>query len=210
MHRVSTTPDVGRMGEALARPGMDPRTWKSLAVVTKVVVDPQHGVFCDVICVPSEAPGCARLGAPYAGNGFGAYFPVKVDDEVIVGIPDGDPAAGLVIVARIWSGGDPPPAELEQHPNDPLVLCEDGATLRLAVQGAGNAVLEARGGGQVRLGAEAASRGVARQNDVITLRLSELQACLDARYQPLPGPPVPLAIQTHGDITSSSDKVRSA
>lgn len=214
MSRVSTTPDVNRISEAVSRPGIDPRTWKSLAVVAAVHNDPGHGPFADLVLIPSGARMTARFGAPYAGNGFGAYFPVEVDDEVVVGVPDGDPQAGGVILGRLWSGGDPPPREIIDHPSDVLVLAKAGQTVRIVVDGAGDAVVAARGSGHVRLGDEAADRGVARIEDQVKLHLAELQACLDTRYQLRPSPP-PLDLTAYlpgvsGEVTTASDKVKSS
>lgn len=211
--RVSTTIDTNRLAQAVSQPGIDPRTWVSLAYVTAVHVDPGHGYFVDVVTMPDRWALPARVGTEYAGNGFGAFFPLLVDDEVLVEAPSGNPAAGLVVTKRLWSGGDPPPAELADHPDDVLVLARAGTTVRIATLGAGTVVIEARGSGQVKLGAEAASRGVARLDDETKIDLTTLQACLDTRYQLRPSPP-PLVLSafvggvpTH--ITTASDKVKS-
>jgi len=122
--------------------------------------------------------------------------------------PHGEPDAGLVAIARPWDAGTPPPAEIASHPLDLLLLVESGRTIRIATQGAGNAVIDARGTGQVQLGGESGLSNCARQGDSVGVTLSTLQTSLDARYMLNPGPPVPLASPVTGTITSGSTKVQ--
>lgn len=157
--RVSSLLDMGRLSQAVSRPGIDPRTWVSLAIVNSVVVDPEEGVFCGITLMPSEIEETARLGAAYAGNGFGFYAPPKVDDEVMVCAPSGDPSQGLVITGRLWSPSDVPPTEASSHPQDVLLKVEDGQTLRLKVSG----------GGKVIMGDETSAKGVARLDDEVNI-----------------------------------------
>lgn len=151
MRRASSQIDFAAMGRVLARPGMDPRSWCSLAIVQSVVVDEAEGVFCDVLLMPSKRRETARLGAAYAGSGWGLYAPPMVDDEVLVSAPSGDPAQGLVITSRLWSPADVPPADAAAHPEDVLLTVRPGKSLRLVVSG----------GGKVILGSAAASQPVA-------------------------------------------------
>jgi hypothetical protein len=137
---------------------MDPRAWCSLAIVQSVVVDEAEGVFCDVLLMPSKRRETARLGAAYAGSGWGLYAPPMVDDEVLVSAPSGDPAQGLVITSRLWSPADVPPADAATHPEDVLLTVRPDKSLRLVVSG----------GGKVVLGTADASRGVARLDDTTT------------------------------------------
>lgn len=199
--------DVNRMSEAVSRPGIDPRLWVSLAIVTEVFVDADHGHFVQVLCVPSQAVHPARVGTLYSGNGFGLYLPLEVDDEVVVVAPDGDPAAGLVVIPRLWSGGDPPPEEAATKPTDLLLLAKAGATVRIATAGDGDVVIEARGSGVVKLGGESGLSDAARNGDSIEVTLSTLQSSLDARYVTLGGSP-PLVLPVTGNITSGSEKVK--
>lgn len=135
--RVSPAPDIARIGAALARPGMDPRIWVSLAIIRAVNLDSQHGPFADVVLLPSQLKATARLGAAYAGPGFGLYLPVEVDDEVKVEAPSGDPAEGLVVTERMWSPAAPPPQEAIDHPTDLVLHVESGRTFRISVSGGG-------------------------------------------------------------------------
>lgn len=52
----------------------------------------------------------ARLVAPFAGNGRGAFFRPEVDDEVLVGFEHGDKRRPYVL-GGLWSTTDPPPAD---------------------------------------------------------------------------------------------------
>lgn len=176
--RVSGILDMGRLSQAVSRPGIDPRTWVSLAIVNSVVVDPVEGVFCGITLMPSEIEETARLGAAYAGNGFGFYAPPKVDDEVMVCAPSGDPSQGLVITGRLWSPSDVPPAEASSHPQDVLLKVEEGQTLRLKVSG----------GGKVYLGDDAGTQPVALGQSVQDY-LEQVQLLFDTllAWVPVPG-----------------------
>lgn len=163
--------DVGRLANALSRPGIDPRTWVTLATVTAFHLDANDGPYVDVSILtdmmidndgnPVPHIETARVGSFYAGNGFGFYAPLAVDDEVVVGYPNGDPDHGLVVMARVWSNPDPPPTLANDHPADLCLQVQKDVTLRIQVFGAGNVVLGSENG-KVLLGEEGADRGVAR------------------------------------------------
>ena len=129
--------DLQRISAAVERPGIDPRVWASLAVVTDFRVDPEVGPLADVVTLPDNDEHTARLGTVYSGVGWGLYAPVAVDDEVLVVAPSGHPDNGLVIVARMHSASDPPPAEAVDNPGDVVLHVEDGANLRLVTSGTG-------------------------------------------------------------------------
>lgn len=144
--RVSTIIDTNRLGRALARPGMDTRTWVSLAVVTAVVIDPDEGVFADVLLMPSNVKTTCRVAQEYAGDGFGLYTPVLVDDEVLVEAPSGDPDNGLILTRRLYSKSDPPPEEAVDNPDDVLMVIRPGKTMRILVDDPGQVEIRSRGG----------------------------------------------------------------
>lgn len=133
--KVRSTIDTGRLGQALSFPGADPRTWVSLAVIEDLGVDPENGVYADVRKLPSGDKECAVVGSSYVGSGFGAWFPLAVDDLVVLLYPQGNPASGPVIVQRLWSGSDPPPSELGANradpPSNPIVVVGPGQTVRV-------------------------------------------------------------------------------
>lgn len=158
--RVSSVPDTMRMSAALARPGADPRAWVSYAIVTAVGVD-EEGVFADVTMVPTMDPVVARVGAEYAGPGFGLYAPLEVNDEILVGIPSGDPQHGVVVLRRLSSASDPLPDAAVAHQRDVVLVVKPGASLRIVVSGGGKVVL-----------------GDADADDPI-LRRSDLDAAID-------------------------------
>jgi hypothetical protein len=135
--RVSPVPDMQRLATALSRPGIDPRIWVSLAIVRGVQVDPVHGVFVNVLLMPTQVPVTARLGAEYAGAGFGLYFPLAVNDEVEVTAPSGDPAEGIVVSKRLWSASDVPPQAVSDNPQDAILVVQPGANLRIYVSDGG-------------------------------------------------------------------------
>lgn len=158
--------DPARLASLVSRPGIDPRIHLSLAVVDKVRVDPEHGVFADITLLPGEEPETALVGAPYAGAGFGQHFPIQEEDTVLVAIPDGDMDAGPVIISRMWSENDKPFAEMKgaaaedrgtyeqaekvilraKAGTDTTIIVSDGATISLKVEGSGNINLVVDGG----------------------------------------------------------------
>lgn len=139
--RVTSGIDVNRLANAVSRPGIDPRVWVSYAVCTsEPVVETRSGqqdVFVDVLLLPSGQPETARVGASYAGSGFGFYAPLHKDDEVLVCAPSGDPDEGLVVTQRLWSPADPPPEAAATYPEDVTLVVEEGKALRLNVSGGG-------------------------------------------------------------------------
>lgn len=179
--RVSNSVDVGRLASAVSRPGIDPRIWSSLAFVTAIHMDAEHGPFADVVLLPDGTQATARLGAVYAGGGFGFYVPVEVDDEVKVEAPSGDPAAGIIISTRQWSAADKPPQAAIDHPTDVLLHLKPGTTLRII----------ASGGGKLLLGGDASSEALVLGN-VLVQALTELltQGKLMAPLGPCTADPV--------------------
>lgn len=154
---------------ALTRgPGMDTRYHLVLAVVDLVVVDPEEGVFLDITIFPMEEPETAIMGVPYAGNGFGFYFPLYEEDVVLVAIPDGDTNSGPIVIARMWCKADPPPTEVKTTtpvsqaagmytPSDDVVLrvksagkfktfTAGGGTTEITIEGAGKFILQTESG----------------------------------------------------------------
>jgi hypothetical protein len=154
--RVSGAMDTGRLGNAVSRPGIDPRMWVSNAIALgDSVVDPQHGVFVDVILHPSEQQLTALVTAIYAGNGWGIYAKVHKDDPIQVSIPSGHQAEGASVIQRGWNAADLPPKEAIDNPDDLVIVVEPGKNFRLAVSG----------GGQILLGGELATHPVIMGDD---------------------------------------------
>jgi hypothetical protein len=161
--RVLTSIDVSRLADAVARPGIDPRTWVSYAVLTSEpyfeTTAGQQDCFVNIYLMPSGVEETARVASVYAGNGFGLWMPLHKDDEVLVCAPSGDPDEGLVVTQRLWSPSDAPPQEAADNADDVVLVVEEGRSVRIGV----------RGGGTVRLGQVDASRGVARIDDFVNV-----------------------------------------
>ena len=104
--------DTSRLGEAIKRPGIDPRVWLTLAVVKAVSFDSEEGIFVDVQFLPDGHEETCILGSPYSSDSAGFYFPVEVDDVVIVAVPNGDTGAGPVIVSQLWNKTQKPSSEM--------------------------------------------------------------------------------------------------
>lgn len=184
--RVTGSMDMSRLGSAVSGPGIDTREWAMLGVVTGFgVMD--DDVLAGVHLLATGQDVMARVGACYAGNGFGIYAPLEIDDEVLVVMPEGVTDAGPIVVARLWSKADPPPdrAQLDQH--DLLIRVKDGKTLRIDVGGSGQVIIAGGTNGAARLGDAV----------VVTMPFTPI---------PLPGPPIPFSI--NGTITAGSSKVK--
>jgi uncharacterized protein involved in type VI secretion and phage assembly len=73
----------------------------------------------------------ARIAAPMAGPGRGAYFLPEVDDEVLVGFEHGIVEFPYVVGA-LWNGKDQPPVKNEDGKNNlRLIRSRSGHTIRL-------------------------------------------------------------------------------
>jgi hypothetical protein len=184
--RVSGKMDVGRLGAAISRPGIDTRVWVSLAVATgESVVDPQNqGVFVDIMLLPTGERCTARVPSTYAGVGFGLYAKIHADDEVLVCIPSGDVAEGAVVVSRLWSASDPPPQQAQTTPDDLVLVVEQDKNLDVLPQG----------GGLINLGSATPQEFVALAQKVLT-ELQRIQSYMNLVDTVLRGPP---AVQPPG------------
>lgn len=159
--------DSSDMARMTARPGMDTRVWLTLAVITELSFDAEHGIFADVQFQPGGDPETALLGGPYAGGEFGMYCPVAVGDTVLVALPMGDPGNGPVIIARMWSAADKPSADfgagevpsenvvLRAAPSKKLLIrtSAGGGDIDLTIEGDGNFNLTLEGNGNVAIDA---------------------------------------------------------
>lgn len=150
--------DVSRLGEAMARPGMDTRVWISLAIAMGdsmvEAADPDNGaggVWVDVMILPTGEEYTARVAADYQGDGFGFYGgKIHKDDELVVQAPDGDPSNGLVVHSRLYSATSAPSQDALNNPDDVSLVVEKDKSLRLTVQGEGQVIITT-GGGDVTL-----------------------------------------------------------
>lgn len=73
----------------------------------------------------------ARVAAPMAGKGRGAYFLPEVDDEVLVAFEHGAVERPMVLGA-LWNGQDSPPADNQDGKNNVrLIKSRSGLTVKL-------------------------------------------------------------------------------
>lgn len=162
--------DQRTMAEAFSYPGIDPRSWVSMAIVETVQAENENPVEFDgddgqvyVNCIlkPSNIPCRARLGGAFAGPGEGFYSPFVGGEEVLLAIPEGDVKAGAVVLARLNNGYDGFPqgsvAGKDVNTNTftfmrsrPAITIESGASVMLRSASMG-AMLQLAGTGNVTL-----------------------------------------------------------
>lgn len=89
-----------------------------------------------------DAPLWARVAAPFAGDGSGAFFIPNVDDEVVVGFVGGDPRFPIV-VGSLWNGRAAPPETLGGARVDRWSFTSThGARIAIVEESQGQAVVE--------------------------------------------------------------------
>jgi hypothetical protein len=206
--------DVVKMGTAFERPGMDTRRWFMVGVIKAIRVD-ASGKYADVdVFTPEPRPETVLIGAG-GGQGGGLHLPYSVGDLVVVAFPDGNSDAGGVIVCGFWDPGQPPPDVVVENPTDGAWVARPGRTLRLVATEDGLLILRVEDG-QVRLGDELASRGVARISDSVQVTIPPNTVIVQNPLFPGVPPgsqpefiPNPLPITLEGLITSASTAVRS-
>lgn len=164
---MGNTFDLSRLARGLRGPNMDTRVWLRVAYVTSFRID-ADGVWADVRPTDErKTVYTARVGSPYAGNGFGFYAAdMAVDDDVLIGAPDGNPNHGVVVLARLFSKAEPPPQLGIDHPEDVALVVKKDKTIRVAVSGGGNVAITVVDG-KVLLGGESGTKPVARKDDAV-------------------------------------------
>lgn len=186
--------NIGELSHALARPGIDPRVWIDLGVVTARGFDPDHGPFVDLELVPSGDVETAMVGTTYAGRAYGAWFPLEVGDLVVVAIPRGDTGAGPVVITRVWRAADPPPSEVgagEDLSDDVVLRVREGKRYVLRTSGSGGSVdVAVEGDGAINLVARGSGRITIQQagSADIVLKVASGKLCYvgdDAGAEPI-------------------------
>lgn len=111
--------DQATAAQAFSRPGADTRQWLSIGLVHAgdpadvVVFDEEYGApLVSVVLQPSDVPIMCRVSASLAGNGEGEWHPFIQNDEVVVGVLEGDEKAGGIILGRLNNGLDKFPASV--------------------------------------------------------------------------------------------------
>lgn len=135
--RVGSIPDMLRLSSAVQRPGIDPRIWCSLAfALDESKLDKEYGDFIDVRLLPSELEVTCRVPQAYAGKDFGTNEGrIHKDDELVVVFPDGDPAQGGIVMARLWSASDTPPELVQNNDKDIVRQLEKDLAYRFKLTG---------------------------------------------------------------------------
>lgn len=110
--------DVERIGEAVSRPGIDPRTWVTMGRTDSGAdsrqFDPLHGWIVDVTTYGTTCHGqsvACRIASPFPGlDGYGEYRPPAEDEEVVVLFPGGDPDEDPIVIGVVTNsdGGGAP------------------------------------------------------------------------------------------------------
>ena len=137
--RIGTSIDVNRLAAGISRPGIDPRTWVSLAVaIEEEHLDKDHGIFVEVLLLPTGEELTCRVGQDYAGAAFGTHEQtIHKDDQLLIAIPSGDPSHGGVVLKRFWTGADKPAQLALDNPADFVRVQEKDTNVRLTLQGKG-------------------------------------------------------------------------
>lgn len=219
--------NMNAMAAAMRGPNADTRVWLTLARITDLAFDPDHGVFADVVFLPDGTEETARVSVPYAGGGWGAYWPLRVDDVVLVGLPNGLPDAGPIVIARMWDAADKPPAELagENDPNTntpnpdegPYLRVQPDKTVRVRTSGTGGINLIVEGDGPVSIEARGSGKITVKQSgsaDIeILVSTGKVNIGGENLTSLLNGVVVgqgidPFTGQTYGALGSASDVVR--
>jgi hypothetical protein len=112
--RIRRTLDLGRLRDAIAGPGADPRTWAAIGRVEEAEDAVSYvegtGWVADVIFtsgpLAQEGGVPCRVAVPFGGNGQTAQQPVAQGCEVLVLIPDGDPNVAPTIVGYLHNPAD--------------------------------------------------------------------------------------------------------
>ena len=130
--------DFGRLREAIAGPGVDPRTWVTTG---RVDDDPDairweepFGWIADVTftggALDGDGPNPCRVASMFAGSAQGKSAPQLRGCEVIVLIPEGNPNTNPVIIGMMHNGdGCAAPTEVNGTPIDEAYALENEITV---------------------------------------------------------------------------------
>jgi len=110
----------------------DGRTWCSVGTVSAVEAHAAWGWLATVTLQPSQREVQARVAHLGATNAGGLFWPVEVDDEVVVVFPDGDPN-GAICLGGLASLSARVPATWDNA--TPQLVHPSGLTLRTTEAG---------------------------------------------------------------------------
>lgn len=108
--------DVRRLGQAIAYPGIDSRTWATAGRVEEGGIHWDAGIGWIIDVKPyggqledPEGMPVRVLSTGPGGSGFGEYIPPSVEAEVLVVLPEGDPESNPVLVGYLTNEDDSHP-----------------------------------------------------------------------------------------------------
>jgi uncharacterized protein involved in type VI secretion and phage assembly len=115
-----------------------------------------------------EESAWARVVAPMAGNGRGAYFPPEVDDEVLVAFEHGRPEFPYILGA-LWNGKDKLPCDNQDGKNNIRVIkSRSGHIIRLDDTDGGEKIeiIDKTGQNSITIDAAAKTLTIAADGDI--------------------------------------------
>lgn len=142
--------DVAKAANALSRPGIDPRKFVDLGIITAVDVT-AAGVHVDLTTIDGVQE-TAAVAPPYGGPGYGLHLPIDLDRTALLAVPDGKFNLGARVIGTVWDAGDPPPQEALENPDDVVLVVKPGQSLHLVVKGGGNILIDSQDSGNVTIG----------------------------------------------------------
>lgn len=129
---------------------IDPRVWIMRACVIGPAVFGTEDEVDKVITYPirllhNQVPTHAYYTGMH-GLDHGVFWPLDVDDTVLVVAEYADHRWGLKIIARWWDPGTPAPELVRADTDAPAFVVPDGKVLRVEVRGAGRVEIFRRDG----------------------------------------------------------------
>lgn len=101
--------------------------WVAVGTVKAIDVQEKIGVFVDVELEPNGEPLTCRVSSPYPG----LYFPVTLESEWIILIPQDDTAAEPIAQAPLWSRAMVPPAGAATSPDQVWLDAGESGTVNI-------------------------------------------------------------------------------
>ncbi len=154
--KTSKSVDTNRIGEALKKAGIDPRSHVSIGIIAhdynflqnefladdNDIIKDKYGIYANVILTPELTPVFCKIAPAYAGAFGGLYYPYHLLDTVLVVVPDGNLNNYPAIIGHYYTGTETLPDQIDLK-NMWLVL-EDGANANIITLG-GDANIDING-----------------------------------------------------------------
>ncbi len=138
---------MSRFSEYIKRPGIDPRTWVSLAIVAhdytyntntqayEFIADQndikkdKYGIYASVILIPGFTKALYPIAPAYAGKFGLIYMPLHPLDTVVVEFPDGALSNGLITKRRNTGTEQINPDQIDL--TNAWIVLENGASVNV-------------------------------------------------------------------------------